>query len=217
MEQTFKEISKKGLSFFKLGPTGLKKTCPSISPHLRELYIPWNKKPQLEVLVAYGIRVRDGSVSPRKYQIRASTVTMAYQAINKTLRLDGKPVETEKGTYEDAIGQLLEGYQRCNPPPVPQLVVPIDVPNTMYLLQQTGRERDKFVGDFCLITFYYLLRVDEYTYHNLSEKRRTQQFCLRDVTLWYYNHRLDPALPEKYLLKMCTAAPLNISNQKHRV
>ena len=86
-----------------------------------------------------------------------------------------------------------------------------DIGNTV------STSQEQTVGDFCLIAFYYLLRVGEYTYHKPSENRRTKQFRLQDVSLWHHNTLLSPALPEKYLLAHCTAATLNISNQKNGV
>ena len=172
---------------------------------------------RLKLLVAYGRYVRDGNLPPHKHKVRAKTVEMAFQAISTTLTLDGKPspVETQEGKYEKAISQLLEGYRREDPPPEPKLAVPVSVPNMMYVQGLSGSEKDRCVGDFGLIAFYYLLRVGEYTHHKQSERRRTVQFRLKDVILWHHNTRLDPSLPTKDLLRLCTAATLNISNQKN--
>ena len=171
------------------------------------------------MLVSYGRYVRAGGLSNREYQVRVTTVALIYRAINKTLQLEGKssPVETKEGNYEPAISQLLEGYKRQDPPPEPKLAVPVSVPNMMYVMKQNGNERDKCVGDFGLIAFYYLLHVGEYTYHRTNQKRRTQQFRLGDVTLWHNHQRLDPNLPEDVLIRMCDSATLNISNQKNGV
>ena len=87
----------------------------------------------------------------------------------------------------------------------------------MHKIGKYGTERQKCIGDFGLIAFYYLLRVGEYTYTKETERRRTQQFRLRDVTLWCKTERLDPNLPTSVLLQNCTAATLNISNQKNGV
>ena len=62
----------------------------------------------------------------------------------------------------------------------------------MYMQGIAGNtERKKCVGDFGVIAFYYLLRVGEYTYVKDTERRRTKQFRLQDVTLWNGTHRLD--------------------------
>jgi len=87
----------------------------------------------------------------------------------------------------------------------------------MYYQNMNGKENHKCVGDFGLIAFYYLLRVGEYTYHNKKERRRTKQFRLQDVTLWENTNILDPDLPLETLYKRCTAATLNIANQKNGV
>lgn len=112
---------------------------------------------------------------------------------------------------------LLQGYVNKDPPAQPKLAVPVSVPNKMYDIDCTKTERAKCIGDFGLIAFYYLLRFGEYTYSKLSERRRTQQFHLRDVTLWCNTERLDPELPLDVLYKRYTAATLNISNQKNGV
>ena len=112
---------------------------------------------------------------------------------------------------------LLEGYSKEDPAAQPKLAVPVSVPNEMYEIGSTKTERTKCIGDFGLIAFYYLLRVGEYTYSKPSERRRTQQFRLRDVTLWCNTERLDPELPLNMLYNRCTAATLNISNQKNGV
>ena len=136
-----------------------------------------------------------------------------------TCQLDGEynPLEGTQGKYPKAISLLLKKYDRKDPPPKAQLAVTVSVPNTMYYQNMNGRENHKGVGDFGLIAFYYLLRIGEYTYHNKKERRQTKQFRLQDVTLWENTNILDPDLPLATLYKRCTAATLNIANQKNGV
>ena len=71
---------------------------------------------------------------------------------------------------------------RKDPPSQPKLAVPLTVPR--YIFQNGALStcpRTKVVGDLALIAFYYLLRVGEYTYHRLSDRRRTQHFRLHNV------------------------------------
>ena len=112
---------------------------------------------------------------------------------------------------------LLEGYKREDPPSEPKLAVPVAVPNEMYDIGEFGTERQKCIGDFGLIAFYYLLCVCKYTYVKADKRHQTQQCWLRDVTLWSNTERLNQKLPLEFLYGYCTAATLNISNQKNGV
>ena len=181
------------------------------------LNIPERQK--VSLLVAWGTYVRSGGVSKRTHKVRAPSVSLAFQAISTTLQLASKPnpLVDAQGNYPKAIKMLLQGYANEDPPAQPKLAVPVSVPNMMYDIGCSKTERSKCIGDFGLIAFYYLLRVGEYTYSKPSERRRTQQFRLRDVTLWCNTERLDPELPLDVLYNRCTAATLNISNQKNGV
>jgi hypothetical protein len=65
-----------------------------------------------------------------------------------------------------------------------------------------------------LIAFYYLLLVGEYTREG-NKCTRTQQFRVQDITLWNKNTILDKTLPLSTLLTQCTAATMNIDDQKN--
>ena len=84
----------------------------------------------------------------------------------------------------------------------------------MYAFGRTGNDRHKTIGDMSLIVFYYLLRVGEYAREG-TKRTRTQQFRVRDITLWENNTVLNKTLPRTTLLERCTAATLNIDNQKN--
>jgi len=203
------------IQFFNAWTRWLSIYLPTLSNTLEECSLPY----RLEILVAYGRHVRCGGVSNRKHQVRAQTVALAFRSISSTMQLDGKfnPLATAQGGYPKKIGQLLGNYKRLDPPVRPKLAIPALVPQHMHMLRCNKNPKEQTVGDFGLIAFYYLLRVGEYTYHKPSENRRTKQFRLQDVSLWHHNTLLSPALPIKYLLAHCTAATLNISNQKNGV
>ena len=189
---------------------------PQISPNLQEL----SKDHQLQVLVAYGRYVRYGNLSTRKGKVRAETVALSFRSISSTLQLDGKsnPLETKEGKFPKKISQLLEGYRRKDPPSRPQLAVPVQVPNHI-ALHRLGHSSPKqqAIGAMALIAFYYLLRVGEYTYHRPSEKRRTQQFRVCNITFWCNTTKLDINSDQTWLMQHATAATLNISNQKNGI
>jgi Phage integrase family len=67
----------------------------------------------------------------------------------------------------------------------------------------------------CIIAWYYLLRVGEYTFTKIPEQRQTVQLRLQDVSLWHHHEKLNLTLPLHYLLAHCTSATLCINNQKN--
>ena len=65
-----------------------------------------------------------------------------------------------------------------------------------------------------IITFYYLLRVGEYTYHPPSEKHRTLKYTIQDIALWSGTKQLPHTLPAATLHAQSTSATPSILNQK---
>jgi hypothetical protein len=84
----------------------------------------------------------------------------------------------------------------------------------MYNYGKIGHAKHKAIGDMALISLYYLLRVGEYTCKG-NKCTWTQQFRVQDITLWNKNTILDKTLPLSTLLNRCTAATMNINNQKN--
>jgi hypothetical protein len=142
---------------------------------------------------------------------------MALSAICKTAMLDGQPpiLDRQKGDqWPYRIQQLLEAYRREDPTPKHAVAIPITV---LEHLRATTQEPTlaQAQADLCIIAFFYLLRVGEYTYHNPTQRRRTVQFRLQDVKLWEGTTLLDNSLPLDQLQARCTAATLTIDNQKN--
>jgi hypothetical protein len=130
--------------------------------------------------------------------------------------MDGQPnlVVMVQGKYHQKISQLIEGYRRNDPAPKYKLAVPLTVPTYMYNYGKTGIVKNKALGDMALIAFYYLFRVGEYTLEG-NKRTCTQQFRVKDITLWNKNTILDKTLPLSTLLTQCTAAAMNIDKQKN--
>lgn len=73
------------------------------------------------------------------------------------------------------------------------------------------------MADLCLIAFYFLLRVGEYTHHGSKDQRRTQQFRAGDVTFWDENHNIIPNTSPLKDLYQADSVTLKIDNQKNGV
>ena len=118
---------------------------------------------------------------------------------------------------------MMEGMRREDAPPIPQLAVPVSVVAEAY---RNGEEskcpKQKAVGQLCLIAFFYLLRVGEYTAPRFvttagGQKKaatRTKQFRVGDVGLWKNKQHL-PKTKDLEAMLAADAATLKISNQKN--
>jgi hypothetical protein len=185
------------------------------------------KVPEIErdiVLTAFAARVRTGAYG-RGTTIKISGVTDALASISKTIQLAGKPspLYRAENVYHLPLQRLVEGFRREDPPSIPQLAVPITVPNLCYnsaMLPDSTPSRQA-TGQLALIAFYYLLRVGEYTkpkyvVRNGRQERttRTKQFTVGNVGFFKNGKTLDRTSPLATLLT-ADAATLKISNQKN--
>jgi hypothetical protein len=67
----------------------------------------------------------------------------------------------------------------------------------------------------CLIAYYFLLRVGEYTSDRKDERRRTKQFRACDITFWDVNHFAIPNDSPLEVLYTAASATMTIDNQKN--
>jgi hypothetical protein len=131
------------------------------------------------LLGAFARQVRIGKYTQDGNGIRAQTVQVALCAIGVTFELVGKPNPTyqSKGRYWLPIQRIIKGYKCVDPPAQAKLAVPVKVVNHIHNIGQVRETaRAMAIADMCLIAFYFLLRVGEYTAHRKGAKRRTQQF-----------------------------------------
>ena len=111
------------------------------------------------LFTAFAARVRTGAYGQGD-QVGVQTVTKALAAISKTCQLVGKqsPVTQTEGKYILPVERIVEGFKRQDPPAIPQMAVPIDVPEAaLALAYAVGTNRTEAVGDLTIVAFYYLL------------------------------------------------------------
>ena len=150
--------------------------------------------------------------------VQASTVAVVLRSIATKCQLDAEfnIVGGTENQYPKAIRQLLEGFERQDPPSQPRLAVPVDVIQHLQTEAKASKStRKKAIADLCTIAFFYLLRVGEYTYKSPSKRCRTIAFRISDVCLWNNDKILPLSLPSKQLLKQSTSCTLTIDNQKN--
>lgn len=117
---------------------------------------------------------------------------------------------------------MVEGFRREDPPSIPQLVVPICVPNACFTAgQMTNDPLSQTTGQLILVAFYYLLRVGEYTQPRFITQggkkvraTRTKQFTYSNVGFFKDNKIIPQNSPLDILLS-CDSATLKITNQKN--
>ena len=191
----------------------LANTFPTIDP----LCLSQSTAVQIELLAAFGTHVQYGGFSKQKSQVCTKTVQVALGAVTKKFELDGQqnPLVNPQGGYTQKIKQLLSGFQKFDPPPRRKLAVPISVP--IWLLEQGLKSQDpryQAVGDLVIIAFFFLLRPGEYTYSPPTDRKQTIPFRFCDIYLWEGNQMLNPNLSEQELIRRCSGATLQITNQK---
>ena len=181
-----------------------------------------NRQQQIALLGAFAHHVRSGHHTRTQYDrprpTSAQRVTVALRAVSQTIILDGgtSPVETAKGTYPLQLQRIISAYTRDDPAPKPKLALPFSAIQHIHDLScLTTDPKYSAISDLCIIAWYFLLRVGEYTHANRSAARRTTQFRIHDVTLWESERVLSHALPRQYLLDHCTSATLRLDNQKN--
>ena len=120
---------------------------------------------------------------------------------------------------------MLDGMREVDPPTEKELPVEADVPELLFkrALISKASELVKAVADLIMISFYYLLRVREYTVKGTGRQdsgaTQTQQFKMKDVAFFGNNsrgvlYRLSPNAREFEIMN-ATRATLKLDNQKN--
>jgi len=78
-----------------------------------------------------------------------------------------------------------------------------------------GTSKALAIADMCLIAFYFLLRVGEYTSHAKGADRRTVQFRAKDITFWDKDIKVIPNTSNLETLLNAHSVTMRIDNQKN--
>jgi len=182
-----------------------------------------DREEQIAILQVFAERVRCGNFR-RGLQVRAGTVQDALAAIGKTCELDGYPNPLyQAGTnyYHIRLARQLEAYRRNDPPTQQKLAIPLSIPKWIFLNSRTSNNPHmRAIGELCLIAFFFLLRVGEYTTNKNNDiadnphRTRTQQFRLGDIK-FYANHQAITLDQLKANPNKADLVRLRIANQKN--
>ena len=178
---------------------------------------------QAVIITGYASRVRSGAFGLGD-EVKVQTVANALASISKTIELAGEhsPVYTSPDTYILPVQRCLEGFRQEDPLAIPQLAVPVAVPNEAFkIAYQTPNPYSQATGDLILIAFYYLLRSGEYTKPRKVKVNgqwkhvtRTRQFRVQDIGFYKNGSILSRHSPLTKLIG-ADSATMKISNQKN--
>ena len=177
---------------------------------------------QIIIITAFAARVRTGHYG-RGNQVKVQSVKDALAAISKTIELAGErsPVYKADKNYKTPVARLIEGFKQDDPPPVPQIAIPVQVINQCLKAGYTNTcPIKRAIADLSVIAFFYLLRVGEYTKPTLSKKHknkratRTVQFKIQDIGFFKNNKILERNTPIQQLTT-ADSCTLKITNQKN--
>jgi len=110
---------------------------------------------------------------------------------------------------------MFSGFKREDKLLVPDLVVPVSVPQQMVMvgLAPDATTKEQAMGNFALIAFFYLLRMGEYTQKRKRPSTRTIQFRFKDIALKKGDNIIARDASEEELMKS-TGSTLRLSNKK---
>ena len=120
------------------------------------------------------------------------------------------------------LKHIVESFRRLYPASIPQIAVPLDVPEAAIKMRYLTPNACKHATvDLTNIAFYYLLRSGEYT-KRIKEKCNgkmvratcTLQSRVCDIGFWKDNKTLSRHLPLHMLIQV-DSATMKISNQKN--
>jgi len=175
------------------------------------------------ILTGFAARVRTGAYGNGN-QVNVQTVANALSVISKTNQLVGKqsPVLEKEGEYILPLKRMVERFKRIDPPAIPQMAVPKEVPEAAQKVAYLSSDaRLHAAGDLTVIAFYFLLCSGEFTKprrvtrnRKIVRATRTIQFRVCDVGFWKDNTILSCRSPLEIL---CSAdsATMKITNQKN--
>ena len=174
------------------------------------------------IITAFAARVRTG-IYGRHNIVKVQTLKKALAAISKTIELTGQssPIYKADKTYKVPVARLIEGFHRTDPPPTPQIAIPVIVVEECLI--SAYKSNNPFIqaqGDLSVTAFFYLLRVGEYTKPKQSKTKhrlrttRTVQFQVANVGFFKKGKIMSRHNP-LHILLTADSCTLKITNQKN--
>jgi integrase len=176
-----------------------------------------SKEVQQNLLIAFTQRVRRGYYG-RGARVQAQTPETALRHVAQTLVLAGYPDPRRSYGAKELdlpFSRLLHSYKTDDPPPHPQLALPVSAIESIVVYQHQRRTRIHTVlADLLTLAFFFLLRPGEYCFPNGRTRTRTVQFRRQDIRLYKDGNVLSHTLPLATLLT-ADGVRLYLDNQKN--
>ena len=170
---------------------------------------------EIETLQGFATRVRAGWYGYSR-RVRAGTVSAAITAIGQAIIMDGKSrtnVLKDGDKFILPINRLIHAYELQDPPAKFSLAVPVEILYKLDKVYQLVTNKAKQIRWLIILSFFFLLRVGEYTKPN--KETRTVQFRMKDISLWKNNKLMDICTTKIETLLQADAVTLHIDNQKN--
>jgi hypothetical protein len=171
-----------------------------------------------DMLLTFAVAVREGQYGIGR-TIKVQSVEKALRAVAQKYVLDGHQDPRRSSPAQHSldlpIARLLKRFGDADPPAEPKLAVPISTIKKIARQYNFSRHHQA-VADLCIIAFFYLLRVGEYTTPALILKRKKRTIALHrcDIRLWCKGRLLNPKAPLTTLMT-ADSATIRIAHTKN--
>jgi hypothetical protein len=165
--------------FWKHWTTFLATNYPTITPNLSTI----DTHKRLALLGAFAQHIREGRYDTRgsSRQRRTQTVEVALRVIAQTIVLDGghSRLVTTQGQLQLKIRRQLDSYKKDGPPPKSKLALPYSAVVVLHDTHTVSTPKTEVTLDLCIIAWYFLLRVGEYTHTKKPKAAKQSNFVFR--------------------------------------
>ncbi len=170
-----------------------------------------------DMLLTFAVATREGQYGLGR-QIQVQSVAVALCAVAQKNILDGHAdprwASSAQHSLNLPIARLIKKFSDDDPPPQPKLAVPVLAIHAI-VTQYTFGPHHKAVADMVVITFFYLIRVGEYTIPARARgTKRTVPLRKCDVQLWHRGVLLDHNAGLNVLLQ-ADSATISIAHTKN--
>jgi hypothetical protein len=139
------------------------------------------------VLMAFAVRARSGTFGKNGKQVGCQSVATALRHVSQTFVLAsyGDPRrEIYSPKLSLAFTRLYNSYRNEDPPPKPQLALPISVIEDVMKNEGASLDpKDQALADLVILAFFFLLQVGKYTPSG-TQITRTTQIRRKDLQFW---------------------------------
>jgi hypothetical protein len=169
----------------------------------------------VQIIKVFGERYRNGRLAPLHNTVTSRTMEDALRAVGQAHARLGAPDprKDHQGGIDFRIQRQLKSYAKTDDPP--RRVKPVPIIIVVYILQlaydAARGVADTAIADMICITFFFLLRLGEYTGTTSDDT----PFCLEDVSAYVRDKKLNMLLCSEAELDAATLVYYTFTTQKN--